>query len=272
MGRRAGCLRRLPLRLTLIAPEPLERIRHFAHLFEEVLRELRRHAYSVRGARQATQPYLPYPILPVRQQEPVFDLRVPTLAAVGTFAVVLVIGVWLVVVPAVRATSASTTAAKCQPVPPPCTITETSTILPDGRRQTETVVQPAGVQDQLLAGAALPLLELILVLLSAFVASAVVQRTLWGDFAITLGPLTVPELADTTLVAVEDLRRRTEAIRARVEELRGVTELLDGRVGAGADAVERLHQATQTLGETMHDFSDWATRVEQALKDRDILP
>jgi hypothetical protein len=83
----------------------------------------------------------------------------------------------------------------------PFDVNQTTTVTivaPDGSRQVTTTVQPSPLLDRVGAGGGTVLIELGLAALAAFLAGAVVQRTLRADFAVRLGPLTIPPLQEAT--------------------------------------------------------------------------
>jgi len=101
------------------------------------------------------------------------------------------------------------------------------------------------------------------VLLAAFVVAGVVQRTLRGRFGVTLGPLSLPELADTASRAASKLDMRTKTLQKSLTSLRSSTAKTN-------EAVDSLRELTALHGQYLQDSAAWADRVEEVLRTKGI--
>jgi hypothetical protein len=123
-------------------------------------------------------------------------------------AAVLAIGAALIVAPALI----SLGEVWENPFEPESSVTTVVTEKPDGSTETRTTTSEASrsfVERSLAAGGLL-LLRIGIVALAAFLAGAVVQRTILGDFAMKFGPVEVPALAQTAAAsekAIEEIKQ-----------------------------------------------------------------
>ena len=189
--------------------------------------------------------------------------RVTTVAGASITVVVVLLGLALVVGPNYQALERAAAQQNCRPLEAPCKVTVTTTQSPAGGVQVQTTVEPLPLQDRLLAGGGAVVLELLLVLVGAFVGGAITQRTLRGHFALTLGPLNLPELAETATRAIRALEDRTEQLDADLSTVR--TSTLDN-----AQAVEKLTELIELQGKTLTALAEWAQRAEDALAAKGI--
>lgn len=99
------------------------------------------------------------------------------------------------------------------------------------------------------------LLRLGLVAMAAFLAGAVIQRTILGRFAIELGPVKVPELSETAEAAQGAITTARQGLEAQIREVSnasesGLKEQRDttGRaLGIAADALRVLDELNQRV-------------------------
>lgn len=157
-------------------------------------------------------------------------------------ALVLIVGAVLVVVP----TAIHLGEAWKNPFEPSTTTTTVVTVSPEGKTtKTTTAEASRSFVERSLASGGLLLLRIGIVALAAFLAGAVVQRTILGRFDMKLGPLEVPALAqkaaeasDQALEEVKaELGRQVEATKAAMtaaarnaEELASLKTVLAGLV------------------------------------------
>ena len=109
----------------------------------------------------------------------------------------------------------------------------------DGSTTTTVTAREAerSLVERALGVSGLVLLRLGVVALAAFLAGAVVQRTLLANFALKLGPLEVPDIARTTESALEKIE----------EQLNRQADATEDALRAGASAVEAVAALTQEL-------------------------
>lgn len=173
----------------------------------------------------------------------------------GAAAAVLVIGAALIVAPAVI----NLGEVWENPFEPASSVTTVVTEKPDGSTETKTTTGEASrsfVERSLAAGGLL-LLRIGIVALAAFLAGAVVQRTILGDFAMKLGPLEVPKLAK----AAEASDKALEEIK---EELGRQAEATSRAMNVAAGAAEEIalfKESLQALGIQSEDSGNEAEQT-----------
>lgn len=122
---------------------------------------------------------------------------------------VLIVGTAVVIVPAVDLRPLRATPFESQ------TVVETVvTTGPEGKvaRKTTTREVERSFAERGLAVGGLLLLRLGIVVLAAFLAGAVVQRTLLGEFAVKLGPIEIPEAKRTAALSERALDKVKEEL------------------------------------------------------------
>ena len=170
----------------------------------------------------------------------------------------LLLGLVLVVAPGISTyRSAGQASQLCRPLRPPCSVRIETIKRPTGQQVTRTV-EPLSLQEHLLAGGAGVVLELLLVLLAAFVGGAVMQRMLRGSYAITLGPLAIPQLATKTSQGIKDLNRRTK-------RLEGNLKAIADSVSQASDGVSALEDLIREQAAAIDGLAKWAGEVENCL-------
>jgi hypothetical protein len=171
--------------------------------------------------------------------------------AQGAAVAVLVVGTVLVLVPAIIHLGE----AWKNPFEPASSVTTVVTESP-GKQVTKTTTAEASRSfvERSLASGGLLLLRIGIIALAAFLAGAVVQRTILGVFAMKLGPLEVPELAKRTAEASDEaveqikgeLGRQAEATQAAMTAAAGAAEAVASlKVGFAALGIEPPDEGVQ---------------------------
>lgn len=189
-------------------------------------------------------------------------------------AAVLVLGLVVVVLPAV-----SHLTLKDDPFSPPVetrTVTKTEA---DGKVSKEVTQSPASqtLVERGLAQGGLVFLRLGVVVLAAFLAGAFVQRFVLAEFAVEVGGLKLPALAQTAT----SLDQATVAFKKQDEKLRSLSAATEeglrdlARVTASSlDSVheslasqhERLNALTAEVSAALRDVSEELERVDDRLR------
>jgi hypothetical protein len=155
---------------------------------------------------------------------------------------VLVLGTVLIVVPAVLHLGE----AWKNPFEPSTTVTTVVTKSP-GKAETKRTTAEASRSfvERSLASGGLLLVRIGLVALAAFLAGAVVQRTMLGVFTMKLGPLEVPELAKRTAEASDEA---LEKIKAELGRQADATKNAMGLAAGTAEQLAYVISALKGLG------------------------
>ncbi len=137
-----------------------------------------------------------------------------------TAAGILVLGLLVVVLPGLSHLSLQE-----DPFRPPAerkTVTKTDA---DGKVSREVTESPASqsLLERGLARGGLLFLRLGVVLLAAFLAGAFVQRFVLGEFAVEVGGLKLPALADQAATSVEKLKEVVAKQETRIEQVSAAT-------------------------------------------------
>jgi hypothetical protein len=114
-----------------------------------------------------------------------------------------------------------------------------------------------------LAAGGLLLLRIGIVALSAFLAGAVVQRTLLGDFALKLGPLELPDVKRAAAASEQALK----AIEERLEKQTKATESAMAVAADAAEGVARVEGALLPLVEMLSPEGARSRDAEQGAVD-----
>jgi hypothetical protein len=165
-------------------------------------------------------------------------------------AVVLVLGLILVVGPAVRY-GGTIWANPFQPR----TVTQTvTTQLPSGGRRTQTTTREASEPfiERTLAPSGLFLFRIALVAIAAFLAGAVMQRTLLGRFAMKVGPVEVPDLRQAAAASEEALAQ----VIGELERQKKATESAMQVAADSAEGLAALAAETKQMRETIKAFAE----------------
>jgi uncharacterized protein HemX len=136
---------------------------------------------------------------------------------------------------------------------------ETETVVrtaEDGTTTTERTTRPASASalQRTLASGGLLMLRLGVVALAAFLAGAVVQRTLRGNFAIEVGaggikvPPEVRQAASESAQATADLGAAVRQLAELVEGLERDLQLHEGKLAALSDELERQRAQLRAQG------------------------
>lgn len=158
---------------------------------------------------------------------------------------VLVVGTLLIVVPALAHLSDVWT----NPFgAPQTTVTEVTRTGSQVTTKTTRSEAHRSFLEKALAPGGLLLLRIGLVALAAFLAGAVVQRTLLGDFALKMGPLEVPELQRAAAASDEAL----SAISTELAQQARATEIAMKVAADAAEGVSELARENRSLKERVH--------------------
>jgi hypothetical protein len=148
--------------------------------------------------------------------------------------VTLLFGLIVVVVPTLANLD---TILAADPFVPRETTTRVVESGPQGETTTTTTQEADdSLVERLFSSGGLLILRLGLVAAAAFLAGAVVQRTLLGEFAIKIGPVDVPQLKDVAKAA-DDLGRDVV-----------------GRISALSDATQQALDASALIAERLDDL------------------
>jgi hypothetical protein len=168
-------------------------------------------------------------------------------AARATAAVVLVVGLIVIVLPALLHMGD----VWRNPFVPSQTEVVEVTMQPDGTKVTKTTTEeaPRSFVERALAAGGLLLLRIGAVVLASFIAGAAVQRAILGRFDMKLGPLELPDLKDTA--------EETEAA------LGAVQQELKSQVGATKEAMKVAAVATQGVIALRSQLTELSNEVAQ---------
>jgi hypothetical protein len=140
----------------------------------------------------------------------------------------------------------------------PETTTVTTTTSDAAGQVTGTVVKtttaPRSLTSAILTPGAVVLLEFGIASLAAFLAGAIVQRTILGDYALKVGPVEVPALAEAA-------KSSSEADVAIVKQIAALSESLVSQKTALASSLE----ATARMTEALAQVDERLSRLEQRL-------
>jgi hypothetical protein len=128
--------------------------------------------------------------------------------------------------------------------------------------ETTTTRKPesSGFVERALGNSGLFLLRVGIVALAAFLAAAVVQRTIMGDYALKVGPLEIPALTEASETALE-------GVKADLERLNGQVAELERARRAGIRRDSKTRRTTATLASRLAALEDAVTRLEPPPKD-----
>jgi hypothetical protein len=141
-------------------------------------------------------------------------------------------------------------------------VTETPAV---GHETTTTKEADDSLFERALAGAGFLFFRVALAALAAFLAGAVVQRTLLGDFAIKVGPLEVPDLP----AAAEASK---SAITKVKESLKRQTTLLGRRLTQVATKLESNTATTLQMSQLLQEIATAVTDLERRVTQLEQKP
>jgi hypothetical protein len=113
-----------------------------------------------------------------------------------------------------------------------------------------------------LAAGGLLLLRIGVVAFAAFLAGAVVQRTLMGDFALKLGPLEIPQLKR----AADESERALGEIQSHLKTHANATE---DAMNVAADAAEGVSELAAQIDMIKEALEPWAALIDGAESEVD---
>lgn len=163
-------------------------------------------------------------------------------------------------------------------------ITKTVTKAPDAAGQTrmtttvvtdtpgslsEATTTTAPANDSLFAraltGAGFLFFRIALAALAAFLAGAVVQRTLLADFAVKVGPVEVPALAGAADASKSAIDALNQSLKKQTTSLGGRLGRLKSRVEQDAAATDAAAAAAERAVEALADLKRRVDTLEQRL-------
>jgi hypothetical protein len=143
--------------------------------------------------------------------------------------------------------------------------TTTTVVTEHGGRTREVTKTTEDADDSVfersLSGAGFLLFRFALLFVAAFLAGAVVQRTLLANFAFKVGPVEVPGLpaaADASKTAITTL---TDSVNKQTVRLRRMSTRLNANTAATDDLATLVHDAAEALTQLERRVDQIETRI-----------